>query len=546
MNLRWLLPIATAGVSFTLGYLWGNDPRHASSHRSRATDLHATQSDESTSGPKVETPAERGAKIIEAMRQNCAHASSVTRRSGFAKLFAGMSEEDLDLAAKAIGDLPAFARTEAREMMVLRLVALSPERAIQFVEKDLGETGNLAILLQSEWGKTEPEQSLRWLAEILNAGAFGPNRADWALGDLASREPERAVALALAEPLLFGERALRTAFEKWSKTDPKAALNRAAGLTNMKLRSALFAATAQGWAAANPAAARAWFNGLQDPIAKEDAAPGLALGLAKTDFPAAMEIVSEMPDGRRKEIAVAGLAEVIRFQDKIDDALALAGSLPFDPKNEALMSFYLGMCHDRPGKTVGALLARSEAGQMDAREASDISDFLRRGFFRPSDQAPELAEAIARFTGPESVPLRTSLTETLVQSWAGKDATAALTWAATLPAGLIRETAFRTAAGSWAWNSATEASEWLEKLPNSPDRTAGIAGYANAQLGRDSEQVMKFIRSIPDPAERLATLQEGWQRWLKVNREEAEKWLESSAVLSASERVNLSAHKEEK
>lgn len=539
MKAHWLIPIPMMAIGVAAGYLsqpidgaGGANPDHAVTTNFAHGDQRLPKD-----GPEVQRDI-----ISQKLRSALAYPSQLRQKKELAALLCGLSFDELMVVAGLLDGLPKDDRSILIKLLVFELAKRDPVAAARFAERVPDEkNGNLILIVASEWAKTNPEAALRWFARYPGEARSFDSRLVEQIKEFAKKDPRAATELVLSDIDSFGRSSLQDAFEAWSKDDPVAAIGRAAEIKNWKDREAALVAAARGWVANAPDAALAWFRQVDDPKLRTELAPSMAVGIAKNDLAAGLELAQSLPEGRLRDSAIAGIADSLRLSGRKSEAIELVRDLPFDRRNLELRMVLMGSLVENPSSPVlGMMLDRVSKPDVDPDERQDLVRFLVddtwQALVRPAEDAAKLVRAIANWQTESPIPVQAQMIEKLSHLYASGDVSEARTWAETLPVGMLRESALFGFTVQWVSSSRVAAEQWIDSLPPSADRDAAVSGFVRGTIAQDSSAALARLNEISDPGRRASALQSAWNSWLRRNRKAAEKWRDSASGLNATDR----------
>lgn len=283
-------------------------------------------------------------------------------------------------------------------------------------------------------------------------------------------------------------RELAALLEELARTDPKAALARAAAESNWQLRDGLRDASLKGWGSVAPDAAGSW-----------------ALGLR--------------PEDRREAVAAV-----------------LAGAAK-DPENALRVALTLCKADPGPAGDYGhaAIAALVQAGAFEtaAKFGQEVGTekypfLLRSAFYQWSQHQPE--KALAAAINLSDPTLRGQVYAEVVSGWARADAKSLAEYALTLPAGESRKQAFSEALPHWVEKDPVTATAWINQFDAGPDFDDGAVAVANLPtlITRQPAKAMEWAGTISDPTKRTETMQAVFGQWAQKDPTAARNFVEST------------------
>jgi hypothetical protein len=198
-----------------------------------------------------------------------------------------------------------------------------------------------------------------------------------------------------------------------------------------------------------------------------ESAEPIAVTLAVTNLKAAIEWLSNLPEGHRKEAATREVAYEAANENP-QTALELAAGLPANPERDQLLDH-----------------AVSQFATSDARDATDWvlqipdSSLRNRLLAAVATAAAEAhpAEAAALVaTGIEDGEEQTRAVVAVVQRWVQTAPQAAAAWVEQFPQGPLRHAAAQNLLVIWSLNDHQAANTWLRTLPEA--ERADLSGHS--------------------------------------------------------------------
>jgi hypothetical protein len=245
---------------------------------------------------------------------------------------------------------------------------------------------------------------------------------------------------------------------------------------------------ASEWARQDPAAAMAWASTL---TADKGQAMSAVIGeVAKTDPKAAAAMVASI-DGD-KGGAYRTVAEQYGATN-FSEAQAWIRTLPAEEQAAALAAAINGLSKNDP-EAAAKQVSQMEAGDSKDRAVNDVVRELAR-------LNPQAAADFIKQQGSEQAQ-RNSMRE-LMPTWIAQNASAALSYANSLPAGNVRDSALQ----SYVWSNNTAAPADLihvaEGITDEGDRNRAVGVAAMRWMREDATAAKAYIEqstTIPDDA----------------------------------------------
>ena len=121
--------------------------------------------------------------------------------------------------------------------------------------------------------------------------------------------------------------------------------------------------------------------------------------------------------------------------------------------------------------------------------------------------------------------------DTLTREIAGeKGLDSTLQWAAELPDGPLRGSAWSAAYAVWARQDPHAAIQSISAMAPSPDRDQALNGFASAHAGNDGERATAWAAEITNPGLREAALIRAGTHYFRQDQSAAATWFASSVV----------------
>ena len=243
---------------------------------------------------------------------------------------------------------------------------------------------------------------------------------------------------------------------------------------------------ASEWAKQDPAGALAWANSLTTE--KSQALSSVVGEVAKTDPKKASEMLAGMTGGDmgRAYSSVAAQYGATNFTE----AQAWIRTLPADEQAGALAAAIGGLSNTDP-EAASKQIAQMEAGDDKDRAISDVVEDWAR-------VSPQAAADFLKLQGSEDAQ-RDGM-RNLMPAWVSQNAGAALTYASSLPAGKVRDSALQSYV--WSNNSANPS------------------------------DLVKVAEGIADEGDRNRTMGLAYGRWMREDEAGAKTAVEQSTLLS--------------
>jgi hypothetical protein len=311
-----------------------------------------------------------------------------------------------------------------------------------------------------------------------------------AVGELGKDALAAALERAKAENNPIAIRALE---RRWAEVDPAGAAKALADGSVSALGEAFFSA----WAKSNPASALQWYAGLEAGDLKNQTRASILDRVAKMDPQRALDYANQMPAGDdQKQLVNKALAAIGAKDPK--DALAAAQRLPEgEGRNAGLNAILIQVANSNPAEAQ-KLLADLPAGSV-----STAGGVIAAKLVQDNPQA-------------------------------------GLDFAATLPDGPGRDSAFAGIARTWAGRDVEAAAKWLDALPKGSARDSAVASFASRTAPRDPEGATLWASTLPQGSQRSSVLAQTIAVWQRTNPTAATEWITNAPGLSPEERNALS------
>ncbi len=491
--------------------------------------------------------------------------------SRFDRLFAAL--------ASRIGDAEARVRRAAFEIWCERAAPAAARWALAIAP---GEAINAAARSRyitqaaTAWARDDFASAWAWAGAIADA-KLRQSLLLGLLAQLASTDPQKALALLPTGDEPLERAARRSIFQTWAERDPAAAI-RGLGTSILDERgqewsvqqvlakwavkdpkAALAWAAAQppadgesyrsvlaniGWQLTNsPEAVRPFVDALlahDDFVGRAGALQNIVGAWIRNDPQATVAWLDTVPDvALRSDLASRAFAYL--EPGKPDQLLALAQRLPTEVRDQTLAQHLSAWAKKDPDAAL-AWLAANPAPELAA--ASRKVEGVLLGTLAASD--PQAA--LARWqTLPADAP-RAEIASLLALSWAKNDPAAAARWfARQLPADLAQNPAYaqqsrelgRIASG-WAIRDPAGYAEWTQTLPEGIARNQALNAFDGGYQIYDGQEAdpppragyANQLAQIKDAALRDRVLVTHLSRWIKSDRQAARAWIESNDALS--------------
>ena len=402
-----------------------------------------------------------------------------------------------------------------------------------------GRSGDLDETVLLAWARADPERAL---AEALKSPQRESSRwlaisaAQALAGENAAAKIAKLAALP-AGPLR--EQALAEGFKEWAKKDPASAYGRLAllapGPDFERTRSEIL----KSWASKDPPAALAQVCALLP-----DLPPGLsgaslvnriALNAGHKDARLALEWAVDLPESLRSEATTAAL---LAWAQK--DAIAAldwarAHGVPLDARTKGATDGYLGQFGTG---LLGAALRDDDSEKVLAWLRKLPADEDRGRLLAGAIRARP--NAAGRALLGELPPAEQIVTvQAFAYLFSREDPDAILSWAQSLPPGVVREEAIAAVIASAADRFPEAIDSMIEKVASGPDRDAALRGHVLAQSDRDPAKAIEIAGRIGNHGMREQAFRIIANGWLQRDASAAEAWLASTPELAPETKAAL-------
>ncbi len=229
-----------------------------------------------------------------------------------------------------------------------------------------------------------------------------------------------------------------------------------------------------GWAAQDPAGARAWWEALAAGEMKNQLAGALVWGLSQKSADEVTKFFLNAPDWVQQRVG----GDAVR-------ALTIAGDFNASAKFVAAWSDKLGKDADGPRKLFGEVIRiRQGAANLESKPEATCQWLLAHG-----------GQKYLNLEGVKSAAL----------AWAAKDPAKAFQWAAsfnTQETTRVKQTP-QAVAELWAKKNLDEISDWTVNHPESPGLEAAICGIAKALAPTNLDGALGWLEVLTDPTLKL-------------------------------------------
>lgn len=354
------------------------------------------------------------------------------------------------------------------EAAMLQVAQSQPQVAAQNLDKlTSASVRNQAIgVIAKSMSQNDPAAALDFLDQAAT-GTVYDNSVKALFGQLAQNDPATGAAL-LGKLTDQADRnaAISQLAKNWSGTDPKDAMTWAMALptTDGAARAGALNAIIANWANYDPQAALAFAQNSPDATLLFDAAPSLAVALAKTDPQKALDWANQLPEGTGKTQAINNVLVAVA-QSNPTTAWDYAAALPVGNARDGAMSSVIGVVAQKNASQAVVLLSQFS-----------------------SDAATQAATA------------------TVVAAWTKQDSTAAIAWVAALPAGAQRDAALVPLAASQIAKHPSTALDMANSIGNNQTRLEQVKSVIRQWAKSNPEAAANAAQAVDMPAGQRAAL----------------------------------------
>ncbi len=284
----------------------------------------------------------------------------------------------------------------------------------------------------------------------------------------------------------FGE--YRILLSSWAKVNPIEALTYAQEKTRGPFARKTILAT---WAKDDPESAIAWANENFDPGERENRANpwlvGVIEGLASTDANRATQLLEELPYSRGRGEALTSVFNEITRND-----------------TDAGKAWIAGLSDERLKIGAAARLA-GKIAENNPRDAAEWASSL----------------------GPETMKRSA---ETIIETWAAKDITAAKTWVASQPEEIAAASGPSLVGQMIEQDDPAGAATWLSQFEGNPAFDDSMRTMAWRSMEQNPETGADFIMKITNERDQERTFHRVLRNWMRNDREGAQEYIENNPV----------------
>ena len=492
--------------------------------------------------------------------------------SHFERLFATL--------ATRVGDAEAQLRRAAFEVWTEHDSPAAARWAIAIIPGDAIDAGARARYVSQAaiaWSRDDFTAAYAWSGALADA-ALRRDVSSQLLGQLASKDPQQALALAQAGDEEFAKAAKSAIFRTWAERDPAAALQRLGSeLWTERNQSWQVQQAVVAWMGRDPKAALDWaiaqpvpedksyrslLNNIGWNLAQktESIRPVIDLIAGREDFPGRNAALQRIFGAWTRNDGAAALAwldtvtDVAQRSDlvsrslgyietgKLDDFMALVQKLPDPADRDQKISDRLSRWAKEDPDAALDWLGKHDGPEL-ATARRKMEGALIGGLART-----DLNAALARW---QALPADSTRGETAIQlaaNWAKTDPAAATRWLAqqvpptsqNLPRDWQLRSQMESVASGWARKDPLAYLAWAETLPDKSQRDHAINAVTNSYwFGYDERPdpppraaYANQLAQVQDPAIRERILSAHLSTWLRSDVQAARAWIESSDALS--------------
>lgn len=264
--------------------------------------------------------------------------------------------------------------------------------------------------------------------------------------------------------------------------------------------------TMAGWASANPAAARAWFDSLPE----------------KSDKPPRRD---QMKEAMVHGLAIADPAKAVEFVT----ALGAAG----DPRARQMM----GIVTDKMLQSAGPAAAAAWAASLPPGElrGNALFDIARAQVRADPAKAAAWATTLAADKNGSSIIYGIST------EWGTRNGAAAVKWLDSLSSSGNQSASYGPAVAGWAKADPLAASQYISNMRPSENRDYAIGGLVYSHRWEDPAATISWANEIKDTKRRQEVLTLAAEAYARKDPAGAAAWLPASGLPSATQQRLLSS-----
>lgn len=339
------------------------------------------------------------------------------------------------------------------------------EEAGKMDELPLGDRILASFLLFSRWAEVDPTAAMAY-TNTMGWGGFMVKPTvlqSWASVDPAnaaryySDNPREFAMMGMGRGRMSGESGSQVIASEWAKQDPEAAL--------------------------------AWANTLTSD--KDRAIEGVMSEIAKTDPAKAAQMLSSVDS----EVAERSIETIASYYgaSNFAEAQAWIQTLPAEQQAAAMASAISGLAKSDPQGAAAQVALMPDSDQKN-RAVADVVEVMAK-------TSPESAAEFLSQNASEGAQER-SMRE-LIPQWVAKDPNAALTYAAGLPKGEVRDSALQ----SYVWsNQQAEPAELIkvvESIDGERDRDRAMWVTTRRWMQEDPDAAKAYIEQSDMVSDRI-------------------------------------------
>jgi hypothetical protein len=449
-----------------------------------------------------------------------ANSGTMLKQPILLRLITGMAYQAPEAVLELLDLMPRGSeRNEALQQSLANLGSRDPEilkrwgdAAVSPGDKHIAQNAYISAITRQDPSKT-------WsLMSSLTVTDWNSEQFQQVFSELGVSDPQKAIQTAMSLTNSSSRRqAILGALNGWAQQDPQAAAAYAMNLPRGDIKNSAIQAAVENMKEQNPQAALDLIKQLPDSSLRTDSIRSLMSTIVYQSPEQATKLLSLMPQGERQQqmlqqiarswgqqdlsaalawakqlsessdrnTAIAGLGATWAASDP-EAALKFAGTLPTGNARRDMFSQVANTLGEKDPE---------EAIQIVAKLSGDASkkDMLQILFGRMAWQDPEKALKLAT-TLPEG---REEVYTQVANAWASKDPTAAMAWAANLPAGKNRAEILANTLGQWASQSPEEAATYVSKL-NGEEQERGVQSVISNMARNDPEYAAQWIGQFPE------------------------------------------------
>jgi hypothetical protein len=368
----------------------------------------------------------------------------------------------------------------------------------------------------------------------------------------AEKEPREVLATFMKyKQFLLSTLAMDRALEAWLKRDPTSARNWALNLERGKLRYSALCATVVDGAQKDPDETLTWASQNLADKEREMAFAFTFSRAARSDVEAALKKALALPYGVDRNVSLEEIAKTIAAANPAR-ALQIANELPEgDARTEAIGQICEQWSQYDPKAAVQWAFDHfpSEAadvlndimlgwGGADASGALRWLDSLPAGARRDvliGQTLRNLMDADRKAALTEFAKLQPDSqragAEWFTARWALSDPDAAVKWTTILTDDGVRANAIKGVISSWGSWHTEDAAKWVNELPAGPDRDIAAQSFAITVVGKDPHGAIEWASSIADELRRETALRQVVRSWIERDKVAAIDWLTNDSSL---------------